>query len=61
MKKELHPLGEKLLVHNNYTERVFRTFMEEVDWARDFNRLDEAKKLLEAFIEFYNICYPQST
>jgi hypothetical protein len=58
MKKELHPLGEKLLVYNNNTDRVFRTFMEEVDWTRDFNRLDEAKKSVEAFIEFHNICNP---
>ena len=46
---------------NADTERVFKTFKEEIIWTRDYDKFDEAKKAVEDFIEFYNNDYPHST
>ena len=46
---------------NADTERVFRTFKEEIIWTRDYDKYDETKKSVEDFIEFYNNDYPHST
>lgn len=46
---------------NADTERFFRTFKEEIIWTRDYDKIDEAKKSVEDFIEFYNNDYPHST
>jgi transposase InsO family protein len=46
---------------NADTERVFRTFKEEVVWTRDYDKLDEVGKAVENFIVFYNNDYPHST
>jgi len=45
---------------NADTERLFRTFKEEIIWTRDYDKFDEAKKSVEDFIEFYNNDYPHS-
>jgi len=46
---------------NADTERVFRTFKEEIIWTRDYDKYDETKNSVEDFIEFYNNDYPHST
>ena len=45
---------------NAETERMIRTIKEEVIWVHEFESLDEAKKRIREFIEFYNREYPHS-
>jgi putative transposase len=46
---------------NADTERVFRTFKEEVVWINIFDKVEDARKAVESFITFYNNDYPHST
>lgn len=46
---------------NADTERLFRTFKEEVVWINYFDKLEDARISVENFITFYNNDYPHST
>ena len=45
---------------NAKTERMIRTIKEEVIWIHEFDSLQEAKRKIKEFIQFYNSKYPHS-
>ena len=46
---------------NADTERVFRTFKEDVVWPNEFDSYDQAKTAVDNWVHFYNTEYPHSS
>jgi putative transposase len=46
---------------NADTERVFRTFKEDLIWPNEFDSFDEAHAAVQEWIRFYNTEYPHSS